>query len=113
MRAELETDPPHEDARTPRQRRLPVPLLRDALLRSVDAGEAHAQVRRPAAEEGGAQRRRRRPRLVRPPHVLRFRRLRRRRLRRRRQHVRVQRNYVNVGVALITFIYFFFVFVLV
>jgi len=78
VRPELEADAPHEDARAPREGRVPVPLLRDALLRPVDAGEAHAQMRRPAAEEGGAQRCRRRPRLLGPPHVLRLGRIRRR-----------------------------------
>ena len=52
LRSEFQIDAPHEDARPTRQGRLPLPLLRYAFLGAVDTGEAHAQVRRPAAKEG-------------------------------------------------------------
>lgn len=45
VRAELQADQAHEDPRPSGQGRLPVSLLRDALLRAVHTREAHAQVR--------------------------------------------------------------------
>nr|CAD7451197.1 unnamed protein product [Timema bartmani] len=52
MRAELQAHEAHEDARAAGEGRLPLQVLRDALLSAVHPGEAHEEVRGEPEQQG-------------------------------------------------------------